>query len=55
MLISDDADFIKHARKLVTPAHDPAPITSIPVQAYNYRMNNVLAGHRPGATPGLGR
>jgi len=43
MLVSDDADFIAHARKLATQARDPAPHYEHSEIGYNYRMSNVLA------------
>jgi pyridoxal phosphate-dependent aminotransferase EpsN len=44
MLVSDDGDFIAHARKLATQARDPAPHYQHSEIGYNYRMSNVLAG-----------
>lgn len=44
MLVSDDAGFIAHARKLATQARDPAPHYQHAEIGYNYRMSNVLAG-----------
>ncbi|RAL21826.1 pyridoxal phosphate-dependent aminotransferase [Lujinxingia litoralis] len=44
MLVSDDADFIAHARKLATQARDPAPHYEHTELGYNYRMSNVVAG-----------
>jgi pyridoxal phosphate-dependent aminotransferase EpsN len=44
MLISDDAEFIAHARKLATQARDPAPHYEHSEIGFNYRMSNVLAG-----------
>jgi len=44
MLVSDDADFIAHARKLATQARDPAPHYQHSEIGYNYRLSNVLAG-----------
>ncbi len=44
MLVSDDADFIAHARKLATQARDTAPHYQHSEIGYNYRMSNVLAG-----------
>lgn len=44
MLVSDDADFIAHARKLSTQARDPAPHYQHSEIGFNYRMSNVLAG-----------
>ncbi len=43
MLVSDDVDFIAHARKLATQARDPAPHYEHSEIGYNYRMSNVLA------------
>jgi len=43
MLVSDDADFIAHARKLATQARDPAPHYEHSEIGYNYRMSNILA------------
>jgi len=43
MLVSDDVDFIEHARKLATQARDPAPHYEHSEIGYNYRMSNVLA------------
>ncbi len=43
MLVSDDADFIAHARKLATQARDPAPHYEHSEIGYNYRLSNVLA------------
>ncbi len=44
MLVSDDGDFIAHARKLATQAREPAPHYEHKEIGYNYRMSNVLAG-----------
>ncbi len=44
MLVSDDGDFITHARKLSTQAREPAPHYEHAEIGYNYRMSNVLAG-----------
>lgn len=44
MLVSDDEDFIKHARKLATQARDPAPYYQHTEIGYNYRMSNIVAG-----------
>ena len=44
MLVSADADFIAHARKLATQARDPAPHYQHSEIGYNYRMSNILAG-----------
>ena len=43
MLVSADADFIAHARKLATQARDPAPHYQHSEIGYNYRLSNVLA------------
>jgi dTDP-4-amino-4,6-dideoxygalactose transaminase len=43
MLVSDDGDFIEHARKLATQARDPAPHYEHSEVGYNYRMSNILA------------
>ena len=43
MLVSDDGDFIAHARKLATQARDPAPHYQHSELGYNYRMSNLLA------------
>lgn len=43
-VVSADADFIAHARKLATQARDPAPHYQHSEIGYNYRMSNVLAG-----------
>ena len=44
MMVSDDADFIAHARKLSTQARDLAPHYQHSEIGYNYRMSNILAG-----------
>ncbi|MCP4164667.1 MAG: aminotransferase class I/II-fold pyridoxal phosphate-dependent enzyme [Chloroflexi bacterium] len=44
MLVSEDADFVAHARKLATQARDPAPHYQHSEIGYNYRLSNVLAG-----------
>lgn len=44
MLVSNDADFIAHARKLATQAREPAPHYEHQEIGYNYRMSNILAG-----------
>ena len=44
MLVSDDAEFITHARKLATQARDPAPHYQHSEIGYNYRLSNILAG-----------
>lgn len=44
MLISDDATFIAHARKLATQAREPAPHYEHTEIGFNYRLSNVLAG-----------
>jgi len=43
MLVSDDAEFIAHSRKLATQARDPAPHYEHSEIGYNYRLSNVLA------------
>ncbi len=43
MLVSADADFVEHARKVATQARDPAPHYQHSEIGYNYRMSNVLA------------
>ena len=43
MLVSDDAAFIAHARKLATQAREPAPHYEHKEIGYNYRMSNILA------------
>lgn len=43
MLVSEDARFIEHARKLATQARDPAPHYEHSEIGYNYRMSNLLA------------
>lgn len=43
MLVSDDAAFIAHARKLATQAREPAPHYEHQEIGYNYRMSNLLA------------
>jgi len=43
MLVSDNADFIAHARKLATQAREPAPHYEHKEIGYNYRMSNILA------------
>ncbi len=43
MLVSDDAGFIAHARKLSTQAREPAPHYEHSEIGYNYRMSNLLA------------
>ena len=43
MLVSDDEEFINHARKLATQARDPAPHYEHSEIGYNYRLSNVLA------------
>jgi pyridoxal phosphate-dependent aminotransferase EpsN len=43
MLVSDDRQFIEHARKLATQARDPAPHYEHSEIGYNYRLSNVLA------------
>jgi dTDP-4-amino-4,6-dideoxygalactose transaminase len=43
MLVSDDGDLIRHARKLATQARDPAPHYEHSEVGYNYRLSNLLA------------
>ena len=43
MLVSDDADFIAHARKLATQAREDAPHYEHREIGYNYRLSNILA------------
>lgn len=43
MLVSPDAKFIEHARKLSTQARDPAVHYEHSEIGYNYRMSNLLA------------
>ncbi len=43
MLVSNDKEFIEHARKLATQARDDAPHYEHSEIGYNYRMSNVLA------------
>jgi dTDP-4-amino-4,6-dideoxygalactose transaminase len=43
MLVSDDGDMIRHARKLATQAREPAPHYEHAEIGYNYRLSNVLA------------
>ena len=44
MLVTDDEDLARHARKLATQARDDAPHYEHSEIGYNYRMSNVLAG-----------
>ena len=44
MLVSENEDWIAHARKLATQARDPAPHYEHSEVGYNYRMSNILAG-----------
>ncbi|MFN8486686.1 MAG: aminotransferase class I/II-fold pyridoxal phosphate-dependent enzyme [Caldilineaceae bacterium] len=44
MLVSADAAFIAHAKKLATQARDNAPHYQHSEIGYNYRLSNVLAG-----------
>jgi FlaA1/EpsC-like NDP-sugar epimerase len=44
MLVSDDANFIAHARKLATQARHPRPHYQHSEIGYNYRLSNILAG-----------
>ena len=43
MLVSDDGELIRHARKLATQARDPAPHYEHSEIGYNYRLSNILA------------
>jgi pyridoxal phosphate-dependent aminotransferase EpsN len=43
MLVTEDADFATHVRKLATQARDPAPHYQHSEIGYNYRLSNVLA------------
>jgi len=43
MLVSDDGDLVRHARKLATQARDPAPHYEHSEIGYNYRLSNLLA------------
>jgi pyridoxal phosphate-dependent aminotransferase EpsN len=43
MLVSDDGDLIRHARKLATQARDLAPHYEHSEIGYNYRLSNLLA------------
>ncbi len=43
MLVSDDGDFIAHARKLSTQAREAAPHYQHAEIGFNYRMSNLLA------------
>ena len=53
MLVSHDAAFIAHARKLATQARDDAPHYQHSEIGYNYRLSNVLAA--PIGHPGRGQ
>jgi dTDP-4-amino-4,6-dideoxygalactose transaminase len=44
MLVTDDGDLARHAKKLATQARDDAPHYEHSEIGYNYRMSNVLAG-----------
>ncbi|MCP4359247.1 MAG: pyridoxal phosphate-dependent aminotransferase, partial [Chloroflexi bacterium] len=44
MLVSNNPDWIAHARKLSTQAREPAPHYEHAEIGYNYRMSNILAG-----------
>lgn len=44
MLVSDDGDAIREARKLASQARDPAVHYEHSRTGYNYRLSNVLAG-----------
>ncbi len=43
MLVSDDRDWIEHARKLSTQAREPVPHYEHVEIGFNYRMSNLLA------------
>lgn len=43
MLVSQDADLVRHALKLATQAREPLPHYEHAEVGYNYRMSNVLA------------
>lgn len=43
MLVSNDPEFVTHARKLATQARDPAPHYQHSEIGYNYRLSNILA------------
>lgn len=43
MLVSDDEEFIAHARKLATQAREPEPHYEHREIGYNYRMSNIVA------------
>ncbi len=44
MLVTEDAEMARHARKLATQARDDAPHYQHSEVGYNYRLSNVLAG-----------
>ena len=44
MLVSNDGDFVEHARRLATQARDRAPHYEHSEIGFNYRLSNVLAG-----------
>jgi len=44
MLVAEDEDLIRHARKLATQAREDMPWYEHEEIGYNYRMSNVLAG-----------
>jgi pyridoxal phosphate-dependent aminotransferase EpsN len=44
MLVSENKEWIAHARKLATQARDDAPHYEHSEIGYNYRMSNILAG-----------
>jgi pyridoxal phosphate-dependent aminotransferase EpsN len=54
MLVSEDGEFIAHARKLAQQARDPAPHYEHSEIGYNYRLSNVLAGIGRGQLEVLG-
>ena len=43
MLVSDDAELVRHVRKLATQARDAAPHYEHSEVGYNYRLSNLLA------------
>ena len=53
MLLTDDEEIAKHARKLSTQAREDAPWYEHEEYGYNYRMSNVIAGVVRGQLPHL--
>ena len=43
MLVSEEKNFIEHARKLATQAREPVPYYEHTEVGYNYRLSNILA------------